>query len=187
MANGPNRIAHLLRRASFPPSWDELKTALTYTESDLVDVLLSAVPDPAHPGSWIDEIYAKPVTMPEQAAYDANNAQLVESLRAWWLSQMITLRSNIREKLTLFLSGHFTSEAKEVKVPQYLYRQNVLFRQNGLGDFRALVKRVNHDPAMLRYLGGDINVGGNPNENYARELMELFTMGEGHYTEQDIK
>ncbi len=180
-------VAHLLRRATFLPSWANLVTGQTYQPGALVDLLLEDAPLPPDPGAWVNEIYDKPVTMEELSAYKNLNEGLVGNLQAWWAKQMALTGMNASERMTLFWSGHITSEAREVKVPQFLYYQNLLFRNNVFGDFRALMKAVNHDAAMLRYLGGDLNVQGNPNENYARELMELYTMGEGHYTEQDIK
>ncbi|MBL0174888.1 MAG: DUF1800 domain-containing protein [Ignavibacteria bacterium] len=181
------RASHLLRRATFLPTWAEVKTAMASQPGAVVDGLLDVAPEPAAPGSWVNEIFDKPTTQPEQNAYLSRNASLMDSLRAWWADLMVSGGMNIAEKMTLFWHGHITSEGGVVFVPQYLYNQNALFRGSVLGNFRELMKAVNHDACMLRYLNGDINVGGNPNENYGRELMELYTMGEGHYTEQDIK
>jgi uncharacterized protein (DUF1800 family) len=181
------RVSHLLRRAAFLPTWTELRNAMSMQPGELVDKLLDLPADPPAPGAWVTEIFNKPTTVEEKNAYISRNASLMNELRAWWAALMVSSGLNIREKMTLFWHGHVTSEGGVVLIPQFLYQQNALFRSQALGDFRSLMKEVNHDPCMLRYLDGEINVGANPNENYGRELMELFTMGEGHYTEQDIK
>jgi uncharacterized protein (DUF1800 family) len=89
--------------------------------------------------------------------------------------------------MTLFWHNHFTSSVKKVKWPALLYRQNVLLRRHALGSFRDLLFQVAKDPAMMLYLDTQTNHKNHPNENFARELFELFTLGEGHYTEEDIK
>ena len=93
---------------------------------------------------------------------------------------------NFREKMVLFWSNNFVSEAVKVKVPQYMYMQNTLFRKFAFGNLIEFTKEVTIDPAMLIYLDGVKNRKNNPNENYARELLELFTIGIGHYEEADI-
>ncbi len=181
------RAAHLLRRAVFLPAWSDVRTAVAQGLDATIDALFDTPPDPLSPGAWAEDIVDRPVTQEEKNAYDARNMTLCDALRGWWANVMATSGPTIQERMVFFWSGHITSESREVRVPQLLYTQNQLFRAYALGNFRSLMKLVNHDAAMLRYLGGDINTGGNPNENYARELMELYTMGEGHYTEQDIK
>ncbi len=104
----------------------------------------------------------------------------------WWLELMRTGGLSLREKMVLLWHNHFVSEASVVKIPQYMVKQNALFRTYAFGNVQNLVKQVTRDPAMLIYLDGRKNTKRRPNENYARELMELFTMGIGHYTEQDI-
>jgi uncharacterized protein (DUF1800 family) len=181
------RASHLLRRAAALPTWDEITTAAGMSPGDVVDLLLDVLPEPSPPGAWVSEIAAKPTTVDEDNAYRAQNTSNMNALRAWWAGLMTSTGMNIREVMTLFWHGHITSEGVIVLVPQFMYQQNALFRSYALGNFRDLMKAVNHDPAMLRYLDGEINIGSNPNENYARELMELYTMGEGKYTEEDIR
>lgn len=111
----------------------------------------------------------------------------LEELQLWWLRRMHLHKRPLQEKMTLFWHGHFVTSAEKVKDSIIMWRQNDLFRKNALGNFRTLLVAVSKDPAMLHYLDNAINRKQQPNENYARELMELFTMGEGHYTEQDIK
>ena len=110
-----------------------------------------------------------------------------EEIRLWWLDRMIRTRRPLEEKMTLFWHGLLVSSAQSVRNAYFLYKQNLLYRQNATGNFRTLIHLVSRDPAMLAYLNNNQNVKAHPNENYARELMELFTMGRGNYTETDIK
>jgi uncharacterized protein (DUF1800 family) len=100
---------------------------------------------------------------------------------------MIHTDSPLTERMTLFWHNHFTSAIQKVKIPRLLYHQNLLLRRHALGSFRTLVHAVSRDPAMVIYLDSHWNKKSHPNENFARELLELFTLGEGFYTEQDIK
>ncbi|NBS13430.1 MAG: DUF1800 domain-containing protein [Verrucomicrobia bacterium] len=108
-------------------------------------------------------------------------------IRGWWLDRMAHPAMAAREKLVLFLHGHFATSAEKVRNPIMLFRQNQLFREKGYGRWHELVLGVAKDPAMLLYLDGSKNRAGAPNENFARELFELFTLGVGNYTEQDIQ
>ena len=109
------------------------------------------------------------------------------AMQTWWLERMIATPSPLQEKMTLFWHGHFTSSPEKGTTAQELFAQNQLFREYALGNVRQLTLHVSQDPAMLRYLDNNVNVKAHPNENYARELMELFTLGIGNYTEQDIR
>lgn len=111
----------------------------------------------------------------------------VASLITWWLNQMVTTRSPLQEKMTLFWHGHFTTAVVPVVFPAFLAGQNDLLRQHATGRFGDLLLAISRDPAMLIYLDGHTNVKDHPNENYGRELLELFTLGVGHYTEADVK
>jgi len=97
---------------------------------------------------------------------------------------MLTTQAPLQEKMTLFWHGHFTSY---INYSAMMYGQNQLFRQYALGNVRALTHAVSKDPAMVLYLNNNVNVAKHPNENYARELMELFTLGLGHYSEDDVR
>lgn len=108
-------------------------------------------------------------------------------LKQWWVKHMLTTSSPLTERMTLFWHNHFTSSLSSIQRPRLLLNQNVLLRQQGMGNFATLLKSVAQDPAMLLYLDGEKNVLGSPNENFARELLELFTLGRGHYSEADIK
>jgi hypothetical protein len=109
------------------------------------------------------------------------------ALRAWWMEEMLSTPSPLTERMTLFWHNHFVSGQPKVRISRLMYRQNVLLRAHATGNFGTLLHAIGKDPAMLVYLDSAQNRKGAPNENFAREVMELFTLGEGHYTEQDVK
>lgn len=111
----------------------------------------------------------------------------MNELRVWWVQRMIESPRPVEEKMTLFWHGLFTSGYQTVRSSRAMYVQNELFRQHAVGNYGALLRAIVRDPAMLRYLDNISNVKGRPNENLAREILELFSMGEGNYSEQDIK
>lgn len=113
--------------------------------------------------------------------------QQVLSLKNWWFRKMAQTKRPLQEKMALFWHGHFATSAQKVKDAWANYDINQIFRESGMGNFKTLTLKVGQSPAMLRYLDNVQNVKGKPNENWARELMELFTLGIGNYTEQDIK
>ncbi len=108
-------------------------------------------------------------------------------LKDWWMTEMITTDSPLTERMTMFWSNHFTSSLRTIEDPRLMFEQNVTLRRGALDNFAFLMRDINTDPAMFYYLDSNSNVAGRPNENYAREVMELFTLGEGKYSEQDIK
>jgi uncharacterized protein (DUF1800 family) len=109
------------------------------------------------------------------------------TLRGWWLARMADPAAAAREKVVLFLHGHFATSAEKVHSPRLLLAQNQLFRRGALGAWRGLCVGVARDPSMLLYLDNARSRTGNPNENFAREFFELFTLGEGHYSERDVQ
>lgn len=113
--------------------------------------------------------------------------QDIERLKGWWLKRMLKSQRPLEEKMTLFWHGHFATSAQKVQSGYANYHLNKLFRDRATGNFKMLAYEVGVSPAMMRYLDNAQNKKGHPNENWARELMELFTLGVGNYTEQDIK
>lgn len=107
--------------------------------------------------------------------------------QGWWFRRMLQTRAPLREKMTLFWHDHFATSIQKVKQPALMLWQNALFRSHACGNFRTLTQAVLLDPAMVIYLDTESSRKGRPNENFAREVMELFTLGEGNYTEQDIR
>lgn len=204
------KAGHLLRRAGFGPLPQEVAAAVEAGPDHAVDALFAFPPDPPPPAIF-DEVRAaerrfddavaavrhagaRPVNLkahPELRSLfqDAQRAhgRAIQGLTAWWLDRMARAGAPLQEKLTLFWHGHFTSSFGDVHDAIAMYNQNALFRRNAAGNFARLLDAVARDPAMLRYLNNDENRKGHPNENWARELMELFTLGIGHYTERDVK
>jgi uncharacterized protein (DUF1800 family) len=119
--------------------------------------------------------------------YDPNSPQGLHELQAWWLHRMLHTPFPLRERLTLFWHNHFATSITKIKNPALMARQNQLIREHALGKFGAFLLAMSKDPAMLLWLDSNSNVKGKPNENYARELMELFTLGVGNYTEKDVQ
>ena len=151
-------------------------------------------PDWAHPDPGMAERKqairkaADPETrrMLDQQMYQEENAEMAD-LRYWWLRRMALGPRPFQEKMTLFWHGHFATSFEKVRNPYFLWLQNDTLRQNATGNFSQLLTAVAEDPAMLVYLDGAQSHKDHPNENFAREVMELFTLGEGNYTEQDIQ
>lgn len=116
-------------------------------------------------------------------------ASLLETRRLgnWWANRMLTTNRPLEEKMALFWHGHFATSEDKVRDYRKMKKQLELFHREGLGNFRTLLIGVAQDPAMLAYLDAGVNVKGAPNENFAREIMELFTMGPGNYEEIDIR
>lgn len=129
----------------------------------------------------------------EKKAFELNRAVRAEQekrltdLRGWWMDRMADPATAAREKLVLFLHGHFATSEEKVRNPALIYQQNRMLRERALGPWSSLVTGIAQDPAMLIYLDGAKSRPEHPNENFARELFELFTLGEGHYTEKDIQ
>jgi uncharacterized protein (DUF1800 family) len=178
-----SNMSHLLSRSLFGFSKSDLTMALGYsTFADFIDkALLKDSVLPAAPNSWV-------TTVPAQVQLtDGSAFKWYSEMTAWWYSRMVNEGLDMREKMVLFLHNHFSNDRDKVSYPQNMYVQNQLFRKYAFGNFKQLVKDVSIDPAMLIYLDGNNSRGAGPNENYAREVMELFTMGIGNYTETDIK
>ncbi len=115
------------------------------------------------------------------------NREAVGKIGEWWIARMADGPYPLQEKLTLFWHGHFTTSARDERSASLIWQQNELLRRQSAGSFETFVRRISRDPAMLDYLNNSQNRKAHPNENYARELMELFTLGIGNYTENDIK
>jgi len=168
--------AHLFRRAGFAATWDELTEAIKQEPAELVAQLVR--------GPKTDEAFERQSRDLAEAMLATGNPQ---NLSAWWLHRMIGAPHPLLEKTTLFWHGHFATSAAKVTDPRLMLAQHELLRQHALDKFGPLVQAVSRDPAMLIYLDSTTNRKVRPNENYARELMELFCLGEGNYSEQDIK
>ncbi len=170
---------HLLRRAGFQCTKAELEWALSRSPQEVVDALLDDLPLPEPPGQWVNEEPRRP----PDATLDA---QRMAELQQWWFRLMVQTGGSLREKMVFFWHNHFTTDKDKVRTPQYHYIQNDTFRRMVWGNIRRLARAMVSDPAMLIYLDNNENMVGAPNENFARELLELFTLGVGNYTEWDV-
>ena len=176
------RAAHLMRRAGFGGSPADVARLASRSMDAAVDSLVrfadaSALPPPP------ELVEERPRKANPKAHFD--NAV---ALMQWWLGRMIATPAPLQERMVLFWHGHFTTayQGKGITAADVL-AQNQLFRSSALGNIRKLTLDVSHDPAMLKYLDNRVNNAAHPNENYARELMELFTLGIGNYTETDVR
>jgi len=185
---------HLLNRTSFAANPAEIETFSRLTREQAVERLLSWTGRPAAtpPPAWAAEPFESPRRFRGMSAEERKLAvretfQKAFELQSWWLTEMLVTSSPLAEKMTLFWHNHFVSSVRKVRSAQLMYRQNELLRRHAFGNFGELLRAVARDPAMVVYLDSASNRKGQPNENFAREVMELFTLGEGNYTEQDIK
>ncbi len=121
-----------------------------------------------------------------QAQERRTEAERMTELRGWWLNRMARGPRPLQEKLTLFWHGHFATSFQKVRNAYFMWLQNETFRRHAAGSWAALLNEVTRDPAMLIWLDQSQSDKRHPNENFAREVMELFALGEGHYTEKDI-
>jgi uncharacterized protein (DUF1800 family) len=183
------QAAHLLRRATFGPTPAQIKAFTGQTPQAALTALLATQPTPEAP---IDPSTLKPFNT--LAFVEAQQGVWQSNTKYWWMGLMLNEGSSLREKMTLFWQNHFVSTFAEVPDARYIHRQNAMLRRHALGSFRAFVIDVTKDPAMLQYLDGRLNVNSKPNENYARELQELFTIGatnpvtgQPNYSEDDVK
>lgn len=196
-----NEVTHLLKRTMFGAKKADVDYFLTRTMSQSVDELMNpTAPDPAPPVKEYTTS-TQPGTpdsnIPQGSTWvnDINNDGTVQSQRRasykkWWTGVLLNQDRSIKEKMILFWINHFGNEANEVGYGNLVYNQHNLIRQQCLGNFKQMVRDITVDPSMLRYLNGYLNTSAAPDENYARELQELFTVGKGpdsHYTESDVK
>ncbi|HTA53245.1 MAG TPA: DUF1800 domain-containing protein [Candidatus Acidoferrales bacterium] len=178
--------AHLLRRAGFGGSPDDVRRYRGMQPSAAAAMLL-ALPSPNSiaPPQALPNVAQRQAFTSRRERFRARR-QVTEATQLWWLNRMLSTPAPLQEKMTLYFHGHFTSRATPA-FPWITYNQNALFRQYALGNLRELTRSVSKDAAMLIYLNGAQNVAAHPNENYARELMELFTLGVDNYSETDVR
>jgi uncharacterized protein (DUF1800 family) len=168
--------AHLYRRSGFGASPQQLDEALQQEPMELVQKLLTQNVEEDDFRSIVDNL-ARTIL----ASGDA------KKLSAAWVYRILLSPAQILEKVTLFWHGHFATSAEKVNDARMMWDQNQLLRNYALGNFAELVQAIAKDPAMLIYLDSAINRKAHPNENFARELMELFCLGEGSYSERDVQ
>ncbi len=169
------KIAHLLRRFGLGASESEIEY---YSRGGLKGAI-NALLNP----EGVNEQLDFPV---ESMENDKGNIQ-VQSVSVWWTGWMLMTRRPLVHKMAAFWHNHFATSGDKVTQPYLMAQQNEIFLNKGLGKFQDLLLEVSRDPAMLIWLDGQENIKGKPNENFAREIMELFTLGVGNYTEKDIQ
>ncbi len=184
---------HLLIRTGFAPANADVAPYVGLTRAAAVaHVLSTARTDAVTPlPAWTSEplltrAQRNALTQDQRRDEQRKRSQDYDDLRAWWMREILTTPSPLTERMTLFWHNHFTSGQDKVGEPQLMAQQNALLRRHALGSFAAMLHDVAKDPAMLLYLDGASNRKGKPNENFAREVMELFTLGEGQYTQRDV-
>lgn len=187
-------VAHVLRRATFGPTAAEIDAGATAGVEATVERLLAPPgPDPGAAATPIPTLGPDPygggrnlTREQKQQAQDARREQ-VQVLLRWWLERMVAADHQLAEKMIFFWHGHWATSIQKVKSAPLMLRQLETFRGHGTGDFLDLTRAMLRDPALIFWLDGQRNTRQAPNENLARELMELFTVGIGAYTEDDIK
>jgi uncharacterized protein (DUF1800 family) len=187
--------ARVLRRVGFGVTGPQVDAVAGQNWSKYVDAALGADPD-ADPGAVATPMPTPPILRgPGKGASVADrkdfnqqvNGQLTE-LSDWWVRRMVAVRQPIHEKLTLLWHNHFATSAEKVRSASNMAAQNRKLRSLSLGDFRTLAYSMLTDAAMMRWLDAQTSTAKSPNENLAREFMELFTLGHGNgYTEEDVR
>jgi uncharacterized protein (DUF1800 family) len=200
----PRLAAHLLRRAGFGGSPADVARFAALTPDRAVDALIHYPKDsgvsgrPDDLGDDYDALQRrvaelqKDGTDPDalrdaRAALGLSRRHTLAAMQRWWLERMVRTQAPLQEKMTLFWHGHFTSALVKGISAREMIDQNWLYRSNALGNVRELAVAITEDPAMLKFLDNARSVKEHPNENFARELMELFTLGIGNYTESDVR
>lgn len=211
----PFEAAHLLNRAGFGGGPEEIKALHAMGREKAVDSLITPTePLDAFPlPEWTSDSQAladmrkrnqqrqmmqrstrdlspeaaDKARREAQKSFQQESRQRSLEAQGWWFRRMLTTQAPLREKMTLFWHDHFATSIQKVKLPVLLVRQNEMFRKHAFGSFRELTQSVLMDPAMMLYLDTQSSKKDHPNENFAREVMELFTLGEGNYTEQDVR
>jgi len=191
---GPDDARHLLNRAGFAAAPAEIESFARLTREQAAERLLAGASRPrvTPPPAWTAGPFESLRRFRDMSAEQRKLAvrqmfQQSFELQSWWLAEMLVTPSPLAERMTLFWHNHFVSSQQKVRSPQLMHRQNELLRRHALGNFAELLHAVARDPAMVVYLDSASNRKGRPNENFAREVMELFTLGEGRYTENDVR
>jgi uncharacterized protein (DUF1800 family) len=195
------KAAHLLNRAGFGGRPAEIQKLADLGLDGAVSALLDfeKIPDPTPAPDWAkpDAEQMKKIQEVNRSGTPADKKQLqqelqqtqrrrIMELRGWWLQRMVSGPRPLQEKMVLFWHGHFATSYEKVREAYFMWRQNELFRRLATGNWQQLLTEAGKDPAMLIWLDQAQSRKAHPNENFAREVMELFALGEGHYTEHDI-
>ena len=193
-------IRHLFRRTKFGVKINEIALSKQIGLTATIDLLLNV--DAVLPSPPVKEYNPTNAAIPDVQVLAGQtwvndpvsdgtvNALRRSSFKKWWVGQLVNQDNSIKEKMTLFWHNHFATESTDIGNAQYLYKHHALLRQHALGNFKSLVKQISIDPAMLIYLNGQNNNKAAPDENFAREIQELFVIGKGvgaNFSETDVK
>jgi len=180
-------LGHLYRRAGFGATAAELEAAERAGFDATVDKLLAGLTGPDRTGDAVKRPTLTTLAQASIPGFQFDDYNEFSELSTWWLQRMVVTDTPLREKLVLLLHEQFPTSYVKVGYSDLMYNQNELFRKLGAGSFDVLTQAVAKDPAMLIWLDTSTDYKSHPNENFARELMERFTMGAGHYTEKDVR
>ncbi len=195
---GNTELSHLIRRTLFGVTKADLTAFSGMTLDQVLTALLTASATPTPPLNAYNDANFTDADIPTGQTWinalgnansvNANNRRK-GSFKFWWIGLMINQERNLTEKMTLFWHNHFATQVNVFGDARYAYKHHAMLRANALGNFKTLTRLVTTDPAMLVYLNGNTNTKNAPNENYGRELQELFTVGKNpqQYTEDDVK
>ncbi len=191
---GYDGARHLLNRTGFGATDAEVREMAGLARAEAVERVLAGARREAalKPPALVDEAplpfyKLRQMKIEDIQADTRRNFEQTLEVREWWMREMLSTASPVTERMTLFWHSHFATSQQKVRSAQLMYRQNALLRREALGNFGTLLHAVAKDPAMLVYLDNAGSRRQAPNENFAREVMELFTLGEGRYGERDIK
>lgn len=180
---------HLVSRTGIGAEWNEVNRVSKLTVNQAIHQLLKQNNQrtPAVPkfSSW-----RKMAALQNNKSRKMMVRRIAElegkHLQTWWIKHLLTTKTPFLERMTLFWHNHFPSSILKTNQASFLHRQNLLFRRHALGNYASLLRSIAKDPAMLLYLDGHNNTKESPNENFAREILELFTLGRKHYDHKDI-
>ncbi len=184
---------HFLERTGLGASEAQVEAWAALSRREMVErglangPAVAQTPPPAWAGAWTPLRERRGLSDEEKKRLQREQLRQGLELRAWWVREMLDTPAPQLERMTLFWHNHFTSSLQKVKSASLMHAQNVMLRRHAMGSFAALLHAAARDPAMLIYLDSASSRRGQPNENFAREVMELFTLGEGQYTEQDVR
>ncbi|HXH99077.1 MAG TPA: DUF1800 domain-containing protein [Sphingobacteriaceae bacterium] len=194
---GKNELTHLLKRTLFGVTQNDINLFKGKTLSEVIQTLLIAPPASSPPLNYYNDASSTDANVPTgqtwvTAPYGDGtiNSRRVNSFKSWWTGRVLSQNASLYEKMVLFWHNHFATETGDISDARFIYKHHQVIRTFAFGNFRQFIKQITIDPSMLRYLNGYLNTKTAPDENYGRELQELFTLGKGpgsKYNEDDVK
>jgi len=187
---GFDNARHLVSRTGIGSEWDTITRFQNIDRQQAINHLFTSkdmnLPAPPSMSPW-SKMVALRGNMSRKKMIMRISKTEGKALQAWWVKHLLATKSPFLERMTLFWHNHFPSSISKTHQTSMLHQQNLMLRNNALGNFGQMLHDISRDPAMLVYLDGHVSTKEEPNENFARELLELFTIGIGHYTENDMR